>query len=193
MRLFTAIELPAEVRNHLSGIQTYLQTPSHEIQGVKWVEPANLHVTLKFFGEIEEGRLWELQDALKTVHVEAMPLFADRFIRLPARGPARVLAAEIGGDAGGVAQLVERIELAVEPMGFEREHRPFRAHVTLGRARDGVRLRVEGGLGHDDPLFRLDLSRQFPGPSFETSSFTLFKSTLTTSGPVYESLMRFSP
>src|SRR5882724_3529692 len=183
MRLFTAIELPDDAKNHLRGIQADLQRPSREIEGGKWVDAGKLHLNMKFLGEVAQEILPEIKRAFESVEVDAMTLFADRFYRLPPRGAARVFAARVGGDVERLALLFERIEAACEQFGVHRERRRFLPHVTIGRVRDG--------LWHHDPLFNFDLSHRSPGPAFATRSFTLFKSTLTSDGPIYESLGKF--
>jgi 2'-5' RNA ligase len=184
MRLFTAIEISNEARRHLQGVQTYLQSDWMDADGmdrIKWVEPSNLHITLKFLGEVADAHVDELKLALASVAVDPMELFTDRFERFPSKGPARVLAGGVGGDAGRVELLFRQIEEICQAHGTLRERRKFIPHATLGRSREG--LSVIGSAMGD-----ADLRRFWPGPRFTVRSFVLMKSTLTPERPIYEVL-----
>ena len=182
MRLFTAIEISAEARNHLEGVKGFLRNDELDVVGinqVKWVQGPNLHITLKFLGEVPANRVSEIQTALRGISTEPMELFADRFERFPPSGPARVLAAGVGGDAGRVELLFGKIQEACVDFEIAVDRRKFTPHVTIGRSRDGVRID------------QASLAHMFPGPVFRATSFALVQSTLTSSAPVYEPIETF--
>jgi 2'-5' RNA ligase len=134
MRLFIAVPLPEGIRGALAAAVERLRLVA---PGVAWVAHSNLHVTLKFLGEVDPGRMTAIQTALGRavaavapfdVRVRDLGAFPD-----PAR--ARVVWAAID-DAGALAALAARIDAALGEAGFPREDRPFAAHVTLGRVRE---------------------------------------------------------
>src|SRR5205085_1324803 len=119
MRLFTALELPDLVRDHLSGIvrgandKWYGHHGSHS--GLRWTKPQNLHVTLKFLGTIDDAVVPRLIEALgEAGRGEPMTLACVGLLLLPPRGPVRIVAATLGGDVGRLSQLYESVEGVVE-------------------------------------------------------------------------------
>jgi RNA 2',3'-cyclic 3'-phosphodiesterase len=188
MRLFLAIELPEEVRHHLTRVRDAVEMFDIDIVDlIRWVEPENWHITLKFLGNVEESRLQELTDALDSVQAKQMELTLSELIYLPPkRGPVRVVACGVGGDDGNLNLLHRGIESACESVGFERERRAYTPHVTIARAPNGnvasqmgcyLRGKTRPGL--------------FPGPSFVVRDFALVQSVLRAEGAEYFSAARF--
>jgi len=187
MRLFTAIELPDDVRRHLESLIEPVKRNAAGMGGrsVSVTRPENLHVTLKFLGEVAEDKIASLCEALRGIHIDGrMRVWADGFELLPPRGPVRVIAAGFGGDVGAVKLLARAIEVACEPLGFPPERREYRAHVTVARARNPLPPRVRDDLPGD-------LRNHFPGPRFDVYGFTLFESHLRSGGPEYVRLAHF--
>jgi 2'-5' RNA ligase len=192
MRLFTAIELPEPARLHLaercsqgvSDFNLYLAKRSIDARLAE-VLPANLHVTLKFLGDVDESAVPALCDALGRVTVErAGPVYAGHLELLPPRGPVRVVAAGLDGDVGRIERLHRAVEMACAECGFPQERRPFLPHITVARARDPI------------PHERRDrlkeaLEPHFPGPEFAVDGFTLFESRLGRGAPTYVPLARY--
>src|SRR5688572_9193777 len=145
MRLFAAIELPDQIRRQLVGIsrdwqerwgEEILGLSNDEYPHASWVQPGNLHVTLKFFGEVQESEVPVLCGALSSIAGPGrVRLQADRVECLPPRGPVRVVAVGIGGDAGALRQLHAAVERGCEPAGFPAERREYHPHITLARAK----------------------------------------------------------
>src|SRR3712207_508452 len=111
MRLFTAIELPEPVRAHLLDVRDRLHDPAEAV-AVSWVKPENLHVTLKFLGEVPDAAVGGLLESLARVDVRPIRLVADHIVYFPKRGPVRVIAAGLGGDVRELVRLYEQIEAA---------------------------------------------------------------------------------
>jgi 2'-5' RNA ligase len=195
MRLFTAIELPAPVRNHLAGLarewadnwgEELLGLSNEDYPRASWVRPENLHVTLKFLGEVPEPDVPKVCDALSgCVSPGAMRLNADRVECLPPRGPVRVIAASVGGDVGRLALLHQEIERACDKVGFAPERREYRPHITLGRAKVPLPRHVREGLAAAG-------AGHFPGPEFEAREFVLMESRLRREGAEYVPAARFA-
>jgi 2'-5' RNA ligase len=170
-RLFVGIELPGDVRAELAGLKGGLV-------GARWVEAENLHLTLRFIGEVAEDQAEELDAALASV---ASPGFEMALLGLDCfhsrRRVRAVWTGAVGGDA--LAKLRTRIESALVRAGCEPEHRKFTPHVTLARLKHaplaGVRPYLESHAG-----FRL--------APFAVESFQLFRSHLGHGGARYEVL-----
>ena len=103
-----------------------------------WVAPSNLHVTLKFLGRVDDGRVPALADGLRQ-SVGALRVF-DVGVRhlgaFPSATRPRVIWAGLEDATGALATLAERIDACCADLGFERDSRAFAAHVTLGRVRE---------------------------------------------------------
>ncbi len=134
MRIFVGIGLTEECRN---GIAAGLRRLTAGRYRVSWVSPENLHVTLKFLGEVEEGRVGIVGERL-TQACRSVPPFV-----LSVEGPGgfpdlrvpRVLWIGIREPLELVGKLQQNIENALAGAGFPREGKRFHPHVTVGRAR----------------------------------------------------------
>ena len=176
MRLFTAIELPAAVCETLAGAQAELK---REITGkVSWTGPRNLHLTLKFLGEVPDSDVPALCNALGKITSPRMSLAISHLSQLPPNGAARVLMAGVEDSDQSLAKLFGAIEYTVEPLGFAREKRKFRPHITLGRMRMPRRVSRE--------LERVKLE---PTRPFEVKEFVLMQSVLSNVGSQYTRVM----
>ena len=172
MRLFVAIDLPDEVRQFLAAMA---RPP---IGGLKWVSAEQLHITLKFLGEVEPDRLPSIIGALAQIPQPGnLRLAAAGQLLLPEHGPVRILGLRVGSSFQGLNQLAEVLESACEPLGFPREDRPFLGHITLARAKSSV----------PRSLFNFPL----PGMEWFGSSFVLMESCLSPQGPTYRVAERF--
>lgn len=149
------------------------------------VRTENLHVTLKFLGEIPDDRLPELCLALgqckKAVrhHVEV-----DRVECLPERGPVRIISAGLTGELDRLHALFAEIESACQALNIPSERRAFRPHITFIRLRSPLPPYARDRVG----------SMSMPADAtlrFETSEFILFQSHLEPTGARYVPLARF--
>jgi 2'-5' RNA ligase len=178
MRLFTGLDLPAEVVQNLETLLDLLR-PAARIQ---WSPPANLHITTKFIGEFPEERLAELIGALKTV--PSRPPIMLRIAKLgffPNPHSPRVFWCGI--DAPGLADLAAATDRGTMPLGIAKEERAFSAHLTLARIKEKVDLQ---------PL--RETIAGLPSLEFggcEARSFFLYRSQLRAGGSVYTKLAEF--
>jgi 2'-5' RNA ligase len=127
--------LPDDVRQRLA---TAIERLCAHATDVAWVAPANLHVTLKFLGQVEEARVPTLTDALRAALADrgAMDVAVRGLGAFPSPTRPRVLWAGLEDATGGMAALAECVDLCCGRLGFPRETRAFAAHVTLGRVRE---------------------------------------------------------
>ncbi|HNQ24726.1 MAG TPA: RNA 2',3'-cyclic phosphodiesterase [Phycisphaerae bacterium] len=149
MRLFVAILLDEPVRLGLKRVQEHL-TPG--CSGVRWVRWDQLHVTLKFLGEVRDGDVPKVCSAV-TEAAATLPAF-DMTLRgtgcFPPRGLVRIVWAGIDEPTGTVVRLAEAVENRLADLGFPREQRPFSPHITIGRVKEdhsngGIRRAVGAG------------------------------------------------
>jgi 2'-5' RNA ligase len=184
MRLFLALELPEEERRRLAELPRRRDWFGFG-EGLKRVRPENLHVTLKFLGEVGETQVKHVCDALQQVTVaEPIELRTEGVTFFPPRGPVRVFVALLGGSLDRVIGLHSRVETALEPLGFARDGRPFTPHVTVARAERERRIH---------PVVRRLVAKNPPAPGkpFTVDAFVLFQSHLKPGGSEYIPLARF--
>ncbi|MFH1086964.1 MAG: RNA 2',3'-cyclic phosphodiesterase [Chloroflexota bacterium] len=137
VRAFISIESPAEVKTALSRVRDRLGS---RFSFVRWVDPAAMHLTLKFLGDVEREKIESVVDAMRQAAsgIAAFSLETTGLGMFPNARQPRVLWVGIVGDTGTLMLLQDRVEMVVSPLGFPREARPFTAHLTLARVRDGA-------------------------------------------------------
>jgi RNA 2',3'-cyclic 3'-phosphodiesterase len=181
-RLFVAAWPGDAFRAELADVFRALRSTG---ASVRWVPAGNLHVTLRFLGDVESSRVAELtrvlEDALR--NVAAFPVRLAGFGVFPSRGVPHVFWAGFGDGARELAALARIVERALLPGGFVPvSERPFRAHVTLGRSR-GPR-----GL---ERLVTLAREWSPKGGAHTLAEVRLVESRLTPRGAVYAPVARF--
>jgi 2'-5' RNA ligase len=182
VRCFVAIALPPPVRKLLVQVQDALRRADAD---VKWVEAENLHLSLKFLGELNDEPREQLKGILsvEALRWPAMTLSYGGIGTFPERGEPRVVWAGCGGDLEKLAALAGAVERAAEQVGVPRERKPFVAHLTIGRVRSGRNVkRLQSAIA---------AQREVPLGREEVKEFTLYGSTLTNKGPIYESVASF--
>jgi len=174
MRLFAALPLPEAPRARLADAVASLERLHWP---VKWVGRDHYHLTLKFFGEVEPGRVDAIAGMLSEAAriLPALDLSLDGLGAFPTPQRARVLWAGLVGPPD-LELLQDRVERGSEALGFPLEGKAFRPHVTLGRVRERERLPA----GAAD---RLEAARV--AGSFLADAVVLFESILTPRGPQY--------
>lgn len=185
MRLFVALELPEAVKAAAAGVMAELKRTGADL---KWVAAANLHLTLKFLGEVAPERVGDITAALDQAlagqpALDLTPAGAGAF---PGRGRIQVVWLGLAGQTAALTALAGRIESAMAQLGFAPENRAFQAHLTLARAR---RERSRGKPVAPPPPQALAQALAglvaWRGPDFSAERVTLMESTLTPAGPIY--------
>jgi 2'-5' RNA ligase len=181
VRLFVAVDLPGPLRGRVEELLAELR---REVPDVRWTRAEGIHLTLKFLGEVEEGRVGEVAGALAgaarrarggfTVVVAGLGTFGDR-------GRPRVVWAGVREPTGSLARLHAEVESAAGPLGFPPEGRPFSPHLTLARLKAPSRH-----LGR-----ALAARAQTEVGAFEVGACCLFQSLLRPSGAEYARLGEF--
>ena len=177
MRAFVALELPGPVVDSLMAFERELEATGADL---KLVEAENIHLNLKFLGEITEAQASEARSRLGGLSLRGAEVAVRGAGAFPSPSRPRVVWAGVAHEHEGlVAPMAERVTGVLEGIG-ERDDRPFRAHVTLGRVRTGRNLRELG------ELLRRSSEREFGVARL--TEMKLKSSVLTRSGPVYRDL-----
>src|SRR2546426_241206 len=129
MRAFIAIEIPDDIREAIAETQAKLKNTRAK---VSWTKPANIHLTLKFLGEISEEQCAAVQAALTelTTHHSPFTVTVVGAGGFPSARSPRVLWIGCEEPTGVLAALQSEIEAALEKLGFPAEQRGFTAHLT---------------------------------------------------------------
>ncbi len=179
IRSFLAIELPETVRKRIEEVQGNLKS-SHA--DVRWVSAGKIHLTLKFFGNIDEAAIEPIVKAVEGP-VRAVSPFSLKVKGIGAfpnwRNPRVVWMGLIdGGDI--LIPLQKQVEMELQKVGFEPEGRAFQPHLTLGR--------VNSVRGKEALIRAMEEHREEEFGEFEVSKVVLFKSDLKPTGPIYTPL-----
>jgi 2'-5' RNA ligase len=173
-RLFITLDVPAAVRDALTALC------SDDLDGARWTKPEQLHCTLRFLGDTPEEQIPEIEAALAALDTPPpLDLRLDGLTAFPSRRRPRVLVARIPPDDDLLA-LQQRIENAMQRLGFEAESRRFRPHITVARLK-----RADAGAVH------AWLRTHTADAAFSVDAFHLYASVLTPSGAVHERLASF--
>jgi 2'-5' RNA ligase len=178
MRLFIALPVSKEVEEALGKIIFVLKQKGGR---VKWVAPKNIHLTVKFLGDVKEDKIGEINGTIeKTANKYPKIISAvDRLGAFPGLTRPRVIWAGLNGGVETIEAIVDDIEDGMAKLGFSREEKRFKPHITLGRVKENY------GLGElTDYIKKYQMETLY----FEMPSLVLFRSTLTPSGPIYDKL-----
>jgi RNA 2',3'-cyclic 3'-phosphodiesterase len=182
MRCFVALALPPPVRKLLVQVQEALRRADAH---VKWVEEENLHLSLKFLGDLDEDSVDRLKGILsvEALRWPRMALTYEGIGTFPERGVPRVVWAGCAGDLETPAALAGAIERSAEQVGVPRERHPFAAHLTIGRVKSDRNVKRL--------MSAIENQRRVPLGRDDVREFVLYKSTLTDQGPLYERIADF--
>jgi 2'-5' RNA ligase len=183
MRAFIACNLDVESVRRIEEVAAALR--AHPLAPkARWVPPTKMHVTLKFFGDIDLGLAPAIRDALATLastwsgsHLRAG---VDALSAFPSPQHARVVVVLLSDPDGGLVRLADRVEDAMSPLGFERDARELRPHVTLARPASATNA--------DAWLQAVTL----PSEPAKVTELVLYRSDFGTPQNEYAALARFS-
>jgi len=167
-RLFVAVDLPEDIREELLAMQ-------HGIPGARWVDDDQLHLTLRFVGEVDGADQRDIALALARVRGRPMTLALEGAGFFPPRGPLRVLWIGVTPSAP-LAELQRTVSGAITRLGHAPDRKKWSPHVTLARL-DGAPAPRVGRFVAERALYR---SRPF-----EVDAFHLYASRLHPKGAIY--------
>lgn len=180
-RTFVAIPIDTALQRELRNL---IRSVSEVDDGIKWVPTKNLHMTLKFLGEVDNVDVPAVCNAAADVcaNVEPFSITLAGTGGLPSIHKARVLTVSVNDETGRLAELVQGLEDAYADIGFKREPRDYVPHFTLGRTRGG------SSRARDDVMQRL---LKFNDQTFGTltvDEIEMISSFLDKSGPSYQTI-----
>ena len=168
IRLFVAVPLPELVRTRLSMLQSGLQ-------GARWIKPENVHLTLRFIGEVRNDLASDIDMALSEIAAPAFTLELDgigNFAR--GRHPHALWAGLAKSEP--LMHLQAKIESVLVRTGLDAEERKFSPHITIARLKDARPNRVEAWAAEHGT---------FRTAPFQVDRFALFSSFLKSDGAMY--------
>jgi 2'-5' RNA ligase len=184
VRTFVAVEIDEAVRQAAGKLVDELRTASAD---VGWVAPHNMHLTVKFLGDVATEKIPQAGDAVAQAvgGLEPFDLEVRGVGAFPNAARPRTLWVGSGNGEAQLALLAQRVEAALVALGFAREDRPFHGHLTLGRVR-----RPSQALAALTPMLkqRADLTLG----QTAVREVVVFSSQLQRGGAVYEALHRAS-
>ncbi len=182
MRTFIAIPLPQEIKAFLAELQNELKTSGAE---VKWVEPENIHLTLKFLGERDDKKIKEISNILEEA-VKNKKQFLARLSTLgafPKITSPRVIWVGIDRGDEETKLIAAELEEKISRTGIPKEEKAFSSHITIARTKSSKNIAelIKGLNVCADKLG--EEKAEFP-----VRQIVLYKSTLTPKGPIYQAL-----
>jgi 2'-5' RNA ligase len=181
IRAFIAVPIPVSVLNHLGLIQSKLKASGLHL---RWVKQKNIHITLKFFGEIEMAQVSPIA-ALVDQSVSSMPTFELQSKGVgvfPSLRRPRVVWAGLSGDLSALQELHASVNNAMTTIGFDKEKKKFQPHLTLARCRGKV-----DGRTLEKSLRSI---KDHTSGIFVVKEICMFQSLLTPAGATYALLHR---
>ena len=181
IRSFIAVALPPSIVDYINNIKESLYSYRFK---VRWVKSETIHLTLKFLGDINASDIEAVGAAMDRAVEETAP------ITLSVKGAGvfpgikrpRVVWLGMGGQVPLLIALQKALDENLADAGFEKEKRPFKAHLTLGRVKGAIDAAMLGKA--------LSEMMNFVSTPFVVDSILLIKSELKPSGPVYTKLIR---
>ena len=179
IRTFVACELPREIRSDIGRLQEELRRRRLR---PKWVRPENLHLTLRFLGEVSVERIQPIAAAIENAARGFGPLSlsAKGIGVFPGVRRARVIWVGIGGQFLQLEKLQAAVADELDAAGFPADNRPYKGHLTIGRIKKGIDARL---LAESLTEFA-----EFETAAFTVDEVVLFRSRLNPEGPVYTRL-----
>jgi 2'-5' RNA ligase len=183
IRAFIAIELPEAVKTEITRIQDQIKVKSRIT--VRWVRPLNIHLTLKFLGDIDSDQVEDITKAIEGASSGFGPfhLGINGLGVFPNPNRVQVIWVGLSGNLDKLDRLQRNIDNALDRLGFPADRRPFSPHLTLARVPDRATPveRQSAGRLIESMDFRSRLD-------FPVASVHLIKSQLTREGPIYRRL-----
>lgn len=175
IRLFVAIDLPEWIKADLETLCFF------GIRGVKWVDPEQFHLSLKFIGEVDESLFGNIEDCLSKINNKSFSLNLSQVGLFPNGKAPRVIWAGVDKNED-LMRLQKKVETQLNRLNLRGDKRKYSPHITLGRVKSQKPGRIGDFMIHNN-LFK-------SGP-FEVDRFTLFSSMLTPKGPIYRKEKEF--
>ncbi|HWQ65646.1 MAG TPA: RNA 2',3'-cyclic phosphodiesterase [Methanospirillum sp.] len=174
VRLFVAAEITEDVRDQYAEVQEMIRQSKARLT---LVDPADMHITLKFIGDVDGTLIPQITDVLRRVSGSQFTLDLGPVTANSPKSP-RVIWGELHDD-GTCRRLAGEIDAALSPLGIEAETRKFRPHITIARVRQF----------HQSLFEEIATITDSCSGSFSVDRFVLKKSELTPQGPIYTDIL----
>ena len=180
MRCFVGLPLP---ESYQQGLEEIAGTWKDRLASrISWTRKGNWHLTLAFLGELADDSVQLARQCLQSVSMESFPLKAEGGGFFPPGKSPRVIWVGVGQGRDACIRLADKIEQALDPVGYTGDKRPFHPHLTIGRVKQGR---------PDAWRALLKALQERDWPAFEAGSFVLWSSQLTPQGPSYSVIEEF--
>ena len=178
MRTFIAIAIPKNIKDKIG---VYEEPLKKEKAKISWVKPENIHITLKFLGEVEENKISEIYEALKKCVSNQKPFDIEVMGTggFPNLNRPRVIWVGLKKGSEELKTLAKSIDNELEKLGFQKEKRGFSPHLTVGRVKSIYNI-------HE--FVKKMNSVEFKGDTFTADEILIMKSDLKPTGAVYTKL-----
>ncbi len=170
-RIFIAIVPDKKTVRFLSNSIKKYQCESWA-KNVKWVKPQNLHITLKFIGDVDDNRLNEILDVIEKSlsEFEVFTVTTEKILIFPNRKKPRIIGVGLSGDK--LVKLANRVENSLNKIGIKKDTRKFKGHITLGRFKNNF-------------FFQDSVTDHIQTSGFYVKDIIVYKSVLKPDGPQY--------
>lgn len=178
LRLFVAIELPEEAQNALASLKEKM---GNKLQGIRWIKPRNLHLTLQFLGYCPEEMVKDISKQLHLAVTKYNPFefHLENLGGFPSLKRPRIFWIGVGGGAEKICEVQKEVENSLAALDFQPEERKFHPHITIARFKKSEDLR--------EAVAKIETRSIFPQP-IKAEGVVLFLSQLTPVGANYHPL-----
>lgn len=179
MRAFIAVEIDDPAKQKISELISDLKKSGAD---VKWITEDQMHLTLKFLGNIDGNKAREISDVLSSIsnNLKSFTISLSDIGAFPNLNRPRVIWVGINKGAEHLKTISGKIETSLEKLGFEKEGREFNPHLTLGRLKTSKNLSELKKLLNETPFNSEN--------NIKINELVLFQSTLTPKGAIYSKL-----
>jgi 2'-5' RNA ligase len=168
-RLFVAIDLPESTRQMLAALDPH-------VRGVRWTDPAQMHLTLSFLGEVPDETNLVLREKLSAIEFGAFFLSIVGVGTFSAKGAPKIIWIGVGKAHPHLFQIHKRVQEAALAAGLEPELRPWHPHITIARCND---------VSAQSLRKFLQVNAEFDAGMIHVEDFHLYSSKLTPAGPIH--------
>jgi 2'-5' RNA ligase len=168
-RLFVAIDLPESTRQLLAALDPH-------VRGVRWTEPAQMHLTLSFLGEVPDETDLVLREKLSAIEFGAFFLPIIGVGAFSAKGAPKIIWIGVGKAHPHLFQIHKRVQEAALAVGLEPELRPWHPHITIARCKNVSAQSLRNFL---------KTKAEFDAGMIHVEAFYLYSSELTPAGPIH--------
>ncbi|MCD6367948.1 MAG: RNA 2',3'-cyclic phosphodiesterase [Candidatus Aenigmarchaeota archaeon] len=174
MRTFVAIPIPEEIKRKIADIQK-----SFDLTGIKLVEPQNFHLTVKFFGDLNEEELERAENILRNIRSESFDIRIGGINVFPSKSYIRTIWIDVTKNRDKLIAFLKYVRSHFEGLGKDDKSEII-PHLTIGR--------VKWIENKQELLKRIEKLENVEIGEMKVDKLVLYKSTLTRNGPIYEAI-----